>query len=273
MSEQVKQHTARRYDTLWGRGDPSQTPPVYHYDRVSRLLPEGHLSGRLLDAGCGKGIDTLRLAERSGRLVVGVDISTAGVAQARSRTRHLPNAHIVRADLERLPLQGEQFDFVYSYGVLHHLPHPDAALAELVRVLAPGGLLAIYVYEDFSSRSGVERLLLWAANLLRHVTVRMPPRALFRCCQALSPFVFLVCTVPAQLLARIPALAPLSARVPYHHARHPLRLAPDLYDRLATPIERRYSRPAVEQWLTRVGLTGVHVHPLRGWVGYGRRTT
>ena len=271
MSEQVKRTTARRYDALWGRGDPTQTPPEYHYDRVSRLLPAGHLTGRLLDAGCGKGIDTLRLAERSGHSVVGIDLSSAGVQQARLRTRHLPNALIVRADLECLPLQGAQFDFVYSYGVLHHLPHPDAALAELVRVLKPGGLLAVYVYEDFSSRSWIERFFLWAANQLRHVTVRMPPRWLFRLCQLLSPLVFLVCTVPAMLLARVPFLEPLSRRIPYHHARRPLRLAPDLYDRLATPIERRYSRPAVERWLAGMGLTGVQVHPLRGWVGYGRK--
>ena len=271
MREQVQYRTARRYDTLWGRGDPSQAPPEYHYDQVSRLLPPGHLSGYLLDAGCGKGIDSLRMAERSGCPLVSVDLSDAGVQQTRRRTSHLSNVHVVRADLEHLPLQGEQFDFVYSYGVLHHLPHPDRALAELVRVLKTGGMLAIYVYEDFATRSWVERRLLWVANQLRHVTVRMPPRWLYRCCQLLSPLVFLTCTVPAQLLARIPSLASWSTRIPYHHGRHSLRLTADLYDRLATPIERRYSRSAVERWLTMMGLADVRVLPLRGWVGYGRK--
>ena len=271
MREQVKRRTALRYDALWGRETVLAAPAEYHYDKVSRLLPSGHLSGRLLDAGCGKGIDALRMAERSGCPLVGIDLSSAGVQQARRRTSHLPNVCVVRGDLERLPLQDGQFGFVYSYGVLHHLPHPEQALAELVRVLKTGGLLAIYVYEDFSSRSWIERLFLWVANQLRHVTVRMPPRMLFRFCQMLSPLVFLVCTVPAMLLARVPFLEPFSRRIPYHHARHPLRLAPDLYDRLATPIERRYSQSAVEEWLTGMGLTEVRVFPMRGWVGYGRK--
>lgn len=271
MVEQVKMQTAERYDVLWGRDATFRSPPVYHYDLVSRFLPEGHLFGAVLDAGCGKGIDSLRMAERSGCPLISVDLSSAAVQQARGRTRHLPHVRVVRADLEHLPLQEARFNFVYSYGVLHHLPHPEQALAELVRVLAPGGLLAIYVYEDFSARSGAERLLLWAANQLRHLTVRMPPRQLFRLCQWLSPVVFVTCTLPARLLARMPGLAPLSRRIPYHHGGHPFRLAPDLYDRLATPIERRYSRSAVMRWLAGHGLEDVRVHPLRGWVGCGRK--
>jgi SAM-dependent methyltransferase len=227
----------------------------------------------MLDAGCGNGIDTLRMAERSGQLLVSMDLSRAGIEQARRRTRHLPNVHVVQADLESIPLRTEQFDFVYSYGVLHHLPRPDRALAELVRVLKKGGGLALYVYEDFETRSWGERLLLKAVNQLRHVTVRMPPRWLYGLCRFCSPLVFLGLTVPAKLLARIPSLEPLSRRIPYHHGKRPFGLTGDLYDRFAVPIERRYSRSAIGQWLTRMGLTDVQVHPLRGWVGYGRKAS
>ena len=247
------------------------TPAEYHYDRVSRLLPPGHLTGCLLDAGCGQGIDTLRMAERSGCPVVGVDLSSAGVRRARARTRHLPNVLVVQADLERLPLCAGQFNFVYSYGVLHHLPHPDQALAELVRILKPGGLLALYLYEDFESRNLLEQMLLWLVNRLRTLTVQMPPRMLYGLCTLLSPLIYVTLTVPARILARVPGGERLSRRIPYHQGRRPLGLVGDLYDRFATPIERRYSRAGVAQWLASAGLTDVNVAPLRGWVGHGRK--
>ena len=266
----LKRRTAQRYSLLWSQGDPTAAPAEYHYDRVSRLLPAGHLRGRILDAGCGDGIDSLRMAQRGQSAVVSVDLSPGGVAQTRRRTQHLGNVQVVRGDLERLPLTSDQFDFVYSYGVLHHLPHPERGLSELLRVLKPGGLLAIYLYEDFSERTGVERALLRGVNQLRRATVPLPPKVLYGLCRLGSPVVFVCLTLPARLLARLGQPA-LSRRIPYHHGAGPFSLAGDLYDRFAAPIEQRYSRSQIEQWLQRAGLEQVDVAAMRGWVAWGRK--
>ena len=266
----LKQKTAQRYSVLWSQSNPAQAPKDYHYHRVSRLLPQGHLSGHILDAGCGDGIDTLHMAERSGGWVVSVDLSPAGVALTKRRTQHLPNVRVLRADIERLPLAGDQFDFVYSYGVLHHLPHPNRGLSELIRVLKPNGLLAIYLYEDFQGRSPIERAVLWGVNRARWVTVKMPPRLLYRLCQMGSPIVYVCLTVPAKVLARL-RLTAISHRIPYHQGAGPFQMAGDLYDRFATPIERRYNNAQIKQWLSQAGLQEVTVAPQRGWVAYGRK--
>jgi ubiquinone/menaquinone biosynthesis C-methylase UbiE len=266
----LKQKTNERYSFLWNRHDAEKTPEEFHYDRMSRLLPTGHLAGRVLDAGCGQGIDSLRMAERGTCSVVSVDLSEGGAAITRQRTKHRTNVHVVRGDLERLPLAGEQFDFVYSYGVLHHTPHPEQGLSELVRVLKPGGLLAIYLYEDFADRSLAERALLKWVNTLRAITVAMPPRRLYRVCQAVSPIVYVCLTLPAKALKLI-GLDSLSRRIPYHHGAHPFSMAADLYDRFAAPIEKRYSREMIGRWLSGHNLQGVNVSFMRGWVGYGRK--
>jgi len=266
----LKRKTAQRYSVLWSQSDPGQAPEGYHYDRLSRFLPAGHLRGWVLDAGCGDGIDTLRMAQRCHGSVVSVDLSPGGVALTKRRTQHLTNVQVLRADVERLPLASGQFDFVYSYGVLHHVPHPERGLFELVRVLKPGGLLALYLYEDFEQRSGFERALLWMVTLFRLATVQLPPRLLYRVCQVGSPIVYVCLTLPARLLARL-GLTAVSRRIPYHHGTGPFRLAGDLYDRFAAPIEKRYSRSQIERWLRRADLESVAVAPMRGWVATGRK--
>jgi len=268
-SESLKRRTADRYGFLWKQSDPTAQPDEYHYDRVACFLPTGHLRGRVLDAGCGDGIDTFRLARADGVEITAIDLTEEGLGRARRRTEGRTNVRFVQGDLEHLPLREGTFDFVYAYGVLHHLPRPGDGFRELVRVLKPGGMLAIYVYENFGTRTSLERLLLWLIGGFRHVTVRLPPMWLYQLCRIASPLVFCALTLPARLLARAPLTRRLSRRIPYHHGTGPFGLGGDLYDRFAAPIEYRYSRAEVAGWFLAAALTQVSVRPMRGWVGYG----
>jgi SAM-dependent methyltransferase/uncharacterized protein YbaR (Trm112 family) len=99
----------------------------------------------LLDAGTGLGAKVETMASRTRGEVLGVDISD-GVVHARANTGHLPNAHIVQADLHALPFRPGTFDFIVSDGVLHHTPDTRAAFRALLPCLAPGGEIAIHVY-------------------------------------------------------------------------------------------------------------------------------
>ena len=53
---------------------------------------------------------------------------------------------MIQADLHRPPFALESFDFIYSIGVLHHLPDPEAAFQNLLRYLKPQGEIQIYLY-------------------------------------------------------------------------------------------------------------------------------
>lgn len=92
---------------------------------------------RVLEFGCGGGFEVWLLAHRFGADAWGVDI------QERAAWRSLADerTHLVLADLAvDRPFPANHFDRVYSFYVFEHVTHPHAALAEIFRILRPGGL-------------------------------------------------------------------------------------------------------------------------------------
>jgi arsenite methyltransferase len=106
-------------------------------------IPPG---GIALDVGSGPGTVTASLARAAGPdgLALGVDISEAMLTRA-VRNEADPHVGFIRADAQRLPLRDDTVDAVVSMAVLQLIPNPAAALAEMARVLRPGGRLAILV--------------------------------------------------------------------------------------------------------------------------------
>lgn len=86
---------------------------------------------RILDDGCGTGYFIARLA---GAQVIGLDLSGGMLQQARKR-----GSCLIQGDSQHLPLPDAQFDLVIARSLLHHLPDPIRGLAEIRRVLKPGG--------------------------------------------------------------------------------------------------------------------------------------
>jgi SAM-dependent methyltransferase len=88
-------------------------------------------------AAAAKGRHTRRVAQWGVRDIVAVDLSAA-VEVAFAATRGLENAHVIQADIYRLPLR-RAFDYAFSIGVLHHLPDPRGGFKSLVsRVKSEG---------------------------------------------------------------------------------------------------------------------------------------
>ncbi|WP_298965038.1 methyltransferase domain-containing protein [uncultured Methylobacterium sp.] len=100
----------------------------------------------VLEAGCGTGAQTAVLLRRSpGARFTCVDRSAASLAEAEARiaAAGLPAPRFRRADLLALPFTEASFDHVFVCFVLEHMPRPGEALAELRRVLKPGGSLTV----------------------------------------------------------------------------------------------------------------------------------
>ncbi|MFI9388160.1 class I SAM-dependent methyltransferase [Kutzneria sp. NPDC052558] len=115
-----------------------------YYERPAMLALAGEVAGRrILDAGCGAGPLSAALRER-GAIVTGIDASAGMLAQARKRLGE--DADLRVADLaDPLPLPDNTFDDVVASLVLHYLEDWGPTLAELRRVLKPGGRLLVSV--------------------------------------------------------------------------------------------------------------------------------
>lgn len=139
------------YD-LWAEAyPPLPHNPLMRAEQAAMLALMPDAAGRrVLDLACGSGRYGLLLQARGARCVVGCDRSAGMLARA-------PLAHRVRADMANLPFASSCFDLVASGLAVGHAPSLDGWMAEVARVLAPGGTL---VYSDFhpdAARAGMRR--------------------------------------------------------------------------------------------------------------------
>ena len=232
--------------------------------------PEFFKGKKVLDAGCGSG----RFAYYAGkyaREVWAIDLGPA-VEVARKNTAALENVHVVQADLYHPPFPLESFDFIYSLGVLHHLPEPETAFQNLLRYLKPGGEIQIYLYWQ-AERRPIKSLLLSLVNSVRGLTTRMPHWAVHTFAYPSAAAAFLFFVWPYRLMQLVPALRPVAANMPMkQYAVLPFRVCVnDQLDRFSAPIENRYTRSQVETWLSSAGLKKSQVIPNFGWLGTGQK--
>jgi len=109
---------------------------------------------KVLEVGCGIGTDTMSFA-RSGAQVTAVDLTEKSLEVARQRAKVFGLEDRVRffqADAEKLTdyVPVEKYDLIYSFGVIHHTPHPERVLEQLRRYAGPDTTVKIMVYYRWS---------------------------------------------------------------------------------------------------------------------------
>lgn len=130
----------------------------YHamLDDLETELIAPYCAGRdVLEVGCGTGLimERLQRGHAPPKKLVGVDLSKGMVLKAREREHQ-----VLQGSATALPLANESFDVAYSVKVLAHVPDIRGALAEMTRVLRPGGTLIAELYNRHSLRYLVKRL-------------------------------------------------------------------------------------------------------------------
>jgi trans-aconitate methyltransferase len=137
------EETQTSSEPLTGQAFPGQTWNTAAYAATGRFVAD--LAGgvkallaaqpgeRILDLGCGDGALTERIANETGAILIGADLSPAMLEAARAR-----GLKVVEVSGDALPFEGE-FDAVFSNAALHWMPNAEAVLAGVRRALKPGG--------------------------------------------------------------------------------------------------------------------------------------
>ena len=156
--ETVAEYWNRRPCNL--RHSPREVGSRAYFDEVGerKYFVEPHIPAfaefprwhgkRVLEIGCGIGTDAVSFV-RAGADYTGVELSEASLTLARQRFALFGlRGELLHANAEALDAVGEagSFDLIYSFGVIHHTPHPEAVLRHVRRLVRPDGELRVMVY-------------------------------------------------------------------------------------------------------------------------------
>jgi SAM-dependent methyltransferase len=141
---------------------------------TSIALTTGWRGVRFLDAGCGMGRNSYWPMKYGAHSGVAIDLDLRSLERARHNLRRFPAVDVRQASIYEIPFENE-FDVAFSIGVIHHLEHPERAIAQLTKAAKPGGRVLIWVY-------GHENLELYVnvLNPLRNALFSRMPLPLVR---------------------------------------------------------------------------------------------
>ena len=116
----------------------------------SKLIPNNLKGKSVLEIGCGLGAHTEMLC-KAGANLTSIDLAPQSIVTTKKRL-DLKNlrAEVFEADAENLPFEDEEFDLIWSWGVIHHSPNTEKCAKEIQRVLKTGGELRIMLYHTNS---------------------------------------------------------------------------------------------------------------------------
>lgn len=135
--------------------DEVKARKYYVEPHIPRLAQFPQWNGKkVLEIGCGIGTDTIEFAKH-GAFVTAIDLSGESIKIAKQRAELHGLSDRIRfysGSAERLQdfLPLEPYDLIYSFGVIHHTPHPENVLAQVRHYCAPGGTLKLMVYNRHS---------------------------------------------------------------------------------------------------------------------------
>ena len=135
----------------------------YHFEKLHHLLRlvafDGYRGRRVLEVGCGAGVDLARFA-KGGAEVTGVDLAWSAIDLARANFAQQGLAGTLEiANGEQLPFPDDTFDLVYAHGVVQYTADPQRLVDECRRVLKPGGEAIFQVYNRVSWLNALSKLM------------------------------------------------------------------------------------------------------------------
>lgn len=270
-----KEHdTEKRYSYLWLRYRDKNPPLKYHYDHMQEVIPDKMVRGSVgIDIGCGCGWDVFIMAKNNPSVrIIGMDISS-GIYNALQSAKDLRNVSIIKGSAGEIPLKDETCDFVYSFGVLHHMADYKRGLLEINRILKKACPCFLYLYDNHSDNP-IKYNFIKAISFMRRATVMLPSKILYLFSLFLSPVIVLLFTCPAKLFKKFKLTYKLYQNMPFNFGSSLFSLSGDLYDRFSAPKEHRFAREDLYKLFEKLNFSNIGITKLKataGWVIWGYR--
>lgn len=265
----IKKKTQNSFGYQWREFSEMYDEFKYHFLSFidPPVKPQFFKSKIGLDMGCGFGRH-LYFACIWGAEMIGIDLSEA-VEPAYENTKHLENAHILQGDIYNLPFKKKIFDFVYSLGVLHHLPHPQDGFKKLTPLIKTGGAIFIWVYNKKKINTLTE--------MIRRMTSWMPYKPLYWFSFFVAGLEWIFILKPYALLNKLFKIEKILDFLPAHfktYSLYPFRVShADWFDRLSAPVRHYFDREELEDWYKEENLSNIQITPSKdyGWRVYGEK--
>jgi SAM-dependent methyltransferase len=230
------------FGSEWQRYNAILSEHKREFDMYFDCVDLESLKGETIcDLGCGIGRWSYFLTDICDTVVL-VDFSDA-IFEAKRNLHDKRNCLFFMGDIKRLPFDSMCFDFVFSLGVLHHLP--TNCLNEVRQLSRFSPQLLIYLYYALDNRPFYYRWIFGAVTLIRKGVSRIT-NSLFRI--AFAKFVCIAVYCPAILLGGFLSLFKLGKLVPLYEGYRGntlKRIEQDVYDRFFTQIEQRVSKKEI----------------------------
>lgn len=204
--------------------------------------PEDWRGKRFIDVGCGMGRNSYWPLKYGASGGVALDIDERSLESARRNLKPFPHIEVMRASAYDLPFE-DRFDVAFSIGVIHHLEHPERALAKMVRAVKPGGHVLIWVYGRENNG-----WLVFVLNPLRRLLFSRLPIAVTH---HLSLYPAIAIWLALRLGLRPIEYFRLIAKFGFRHLRA------IIFDQMLPRIARYWPREEVAEMMTQAGLEDV----------------
>jgi SAM-dependent methyltransferase len=171
VEKQQQQLYASSSQAVRAKGLTEHSAASYYSDYVTFVSTTTiHRGVRLLDVGCGNGWSSYLFA-KTAYDVVGMDLNPGFFEPP-----PLPNLNLQKGSVMSLPYSDASFDLVASYQMLEHVPNPELALVEMLRVVKPGGTVAIVSPNLLSTLASFRAITwyVWQNRPLSTIVFRKP---------------------------------------------------------------------------------------------------
>lgn len=211
----------------------------------------------VLDAGCGTGKHAFFASQFGAKEVIAFDLSES-VEIAFQLNRDRENVHIIQTDIYYLPFKRD-FDYIYTIGVLQHLPDPQKGFYNLTQLLKKGGWISIWVY-GYEGTAFVRKVidpirknltskmplfLIFGLSFIPGITFYLLAKGLYR---PLSKFKY---------TKRLLKFLPMSSYIVYISQFNFTHIFNSVFDQLIAPITNYFYREEIEKWFKEANLKNI----------------